>query len=217
MQPCIWMRKIQKSGTFIECELTCNKCWLPQYIIWNHCNYLYTIHVTSILILHYSRTQFREKLHQKMSSKHYWLQCNTWYSSALCMHVFVINYNSQLKIVKKKLTWHNVQWKWLTGVAVHTSACNCGSIVWGCCTKFQRGNQATLVSVITNNFCSEPFSPGGWTHVAHSSFSKCFTSPEKSISLSSACEGDFLWKTSVSSRDTACQYQIYISEQIMQD
>jgi len=73
--------------------------------------------------------------------------------------------------------------------------------------KAQRGNQATLVSIIAHNFCFE-FPPGGETFVVHGLFSKCFISPEKSSSLSSACEGDFLRGTSISSRDTASQYQI---------
>ena len=72
--------------------------------------------------------------------------------------------------------------------------------------KAQGGNQATLVSVIAHNFCSE-LSPGGGTRVVHGPLSKCFISPEKSSSLSSACEGDFLRETSMSSRDTAIQYQ----------
>ena len=37
--------------------------------------------------------------------------------------------------------------------------------------KAQRGNQATLVSVIAHNFCSE-VSPGGGTRVVHGPLSK---------------------------------------------
>ena len=102
------------------------------------------------------------------------------------------------------LTWYNVQWKWLTGASVSTCACNCGSIVWGSCMKAEGGNQATLVSVIAHNFCSE-VSPGGGTCVVHGLLSKLFISPEKSSSLSCACEGDFLRETNISSRDTASQ------------
>ena len=65
-------------------------------------------------------------------------------------------------------------------------------------------NQATLVSIVAHNFCSE-VSPEGGTRIVHGPLSKCFISPEKSSSLSSACEGDFLHGTSISSRDTASQ------------
>ena len=41
------------------------------------------------------------------------------------------------------LTWHNVQWKWLTRASVSTCACNCGSIAWDSCTKAQRWNQSS--------------------------------------------------------------------------
>ena len=109
----------------------------------------------------------------------------------------------QLK-ASNTLTWHNVQWKWLTGASVSTCARNRGSIVWGSCTKAQGWNQATLVSIIAHNFCSE-VSTGGGTRVVHGLLSKCFISPEKSRSLCSACEGDFLHGTSISSRDTVSQ------------
>ena len=101
----------------------------------------------------------------------------------------------QLK-ASNTLTWHNVQWKWFIGTSVPTCACNCGSVTWGSCTKAQRGDQATLVSIIAHNFCSE-FSPGGGTRVVHGPLSKSFISPEKSRSLSSACEGNFLHGTSI--------------------
>ena len=108
----------------------------------------------------------------------------------------------------KYVLTYNVQWKWLTGTSVPTYACNCGSIVWGSCTKAQRGNQAILASVIADYSCSK-LSCGGGTCVVHGLLSKCFISPEKSVSLTSTCEGDFLWGTSISSRDTASQYQTY--------
>ena len=109
--------------------------------------------------------------------------------------------------MSNRLTWHNLQWKWLIGTSVPICACNCGSITWGSCMKAQRGNQATLVTVIAHNFRSE-FSPGVWTRVVHGYFCKCFIYPEKNSSLSSACEGDFLWGTSIPSRDIASQYDL---------
>ena len=110
--------------------------------------------------------------------------------------------------VSNRRTWHNVQGKWSIWTSVPTCAHNCGSIAWGSCTKAQRGNQATLVSIIAHNFCYK-LSPGGGTCVVHGYFFKCFISPEKRISLSSACEGDFLWETSISSRYTASQYDLF--------
>ena len=108
--------------------------------------------------------------------------------------------------LSNRLTWHNVQWKWFIWSPVPICACNCGSIAWSNCTKAQGGYQATLVSVIAHNFCSKVILQyGGCTRVVHGLLSKPFISPENSSSLSSKCEGDFIWGTSVSSRDTASQ------------
>ena len=128
-----------------------------------------------------------------------------------CSHTWWYSTHANIAAWKQfVLTWYNVQWKWSTGASVSTCACNCGSIAWGSCTKAQRGNQATMVSIIAHNFCSKLIPQGGRrTRVVHGLLSKCFISPEKSSSLSSTCEGDFLQETSISSRDTASQYQTY--------
>ena len=70
--------------------------------------------------------------------------------------------------------------------------------------KAQRGNQATLVSVIADKFCCK-LSCGGGTCLVDSFFSKSFTCPENSISLSRASEGDFFQAAGISSSDTASQ------------
>ena len=70
--------------------------------------------------------------------------------------------------------------------------------------KAQRGNQAVQGSVIADKFCSK-VPCGGGTCVVDSFLSKLIISPENSISLSSASEGDFLQETGVSSSDTASQ------------
>ena len=44
-----------------------------------------------------------------------------------------------------------IDWLELLSLFVHVT----GSIMWGSCTKAQRGNQATLASIIADNFCSE--------------------------------------------------------------
>ena len=73
--------------------------------------------------------------------------------------------------------------------------------------KAEGGNQATLISVIAHSFCSV-VSPRARTCVMHGPLSKSFISPENSRSLCSACEGDFLHGTRVSSKDTVSQFDL---------
>ena len=156
---------------------------------------IYTMHVASILelSLHY----LWEKALQKMSRKSYCLYNAT---HDTFKHMYLLH-NCK---VSKKLTWYNVQGKWSIGTSVPICAVDCGSIAWGSCTKAQGWNQAILGSVIALNCCSKvPLRR--WTLIVYCDLSKSFISPEKSSSLSSACEGDFLWGTSISSIDTLSQ------------
>jgi len=68
------------------------------------------------------------------------------------MHACQLQVNIIMTVLTP-LTWHNVQWKWLTGTSVPICARNCGSITWANCTKAQGWNQAVLD--VAHNFCSE--------------------------------------------------------------
>ena len=57
--------------------------------------------------------------------------------------------------------------------------------------KAQGRHQAILAFAIADNNCLK-VPPGRWTSIVHCDLSKGFISPEKSSSLSRACESDFL-------------------------
>ena len=134
---------------------------------------------------------YRKRFRLKTSRQHMRL--------AFITHVFIKNLSTAKMC--NRLTWHNVQWKWLIWSPV--PAVDWGSIEWGSCSKAQGWNQAILASVIADNNCLK-VPPERWTSRVHCDLSN-FISPENNISSSTACEGDFLRETSISSRDTASQ------------
>ena len=104
------------------------------------------------------------------------------------------------------LTWYNVQWKWFVWISIPTCASNPGPIARGSSTEGQGWNQALPLVVIIHNYGSK-LPPGRGTLKMHGDLSKFFISPEHSLPLSCACEGNLLWEAGISPRGTAAQCQ----------